>query len=124
MAKECQTPGAQFHFAVRGQRVEIAVDLPESIVITAEQAARIEGDGHDALEAILAPLFSRAVAAEGRFREGWAAAARGIERLEIATDEWKSGYDDFMREREKDRPEKDRPVTRRSSPFMPGIGDE
>lgn len=54
----CQTPGAIFHTVLTDGKVSVSVDLPKKIKLTAEQAKLLESNLHNALELVLAPLFT------------------------------------------------------------------
>ncbi len=54
--RACLTPGANYRCRIEGDRVDVYVDLPRSVV-TPRDAERLEGAIHDGLERALAPLW-------------------------------------------------------------------
>ena len=58
LATECQTPGAIYHTKITREDVVVRVNLPVPIFLTEEMAERLEINLHNAVELVLAPLFS------------------------------------------------------------------
>jgi hypothetical protein len=55
------TPGAEFAVTVKGHFVEVRVWMPVPLELTAEQAAALEGNLHNAVELALAPVYPEGV---------------------------------------------------------------
>ena len=54
----CQTPGAQYTTIIKGDKIQVQVELPFRNSLTEEQAVLLEANMHNAMELCLAPLFN------------------------------------------------------------------
>ena len=61
MAQEtpCQTPGARFHSHISGQKIEVSVNLPQTLDLSEAEAKLLDTNLHNALELVLARYFTR-----------------------------------------------------------------
>jgi len=54
---ECQTPEAQYHITISGNKISVEVDLPMELDINEDAANLLESNIHNAMELVLARYF-------------------------------------------------------------------
>lgn len=57
MAKECLTPGAQFHIHISPEKASVEIVHPRPLGMSETWAKRLEDEMHDAMEAIFKKFY-------------------------------------------------------------------
>lgn len=55
---KCQTPGAQFHTHITGEKASVTIDFGKKIPLNEEEATLLEANLHNAVEQVMAKYYA------------------------------------------------------------------